>query len=217
MIDLAFRKHGARTFADLGGVWHVDGGYSFYTLREHAAEAGVLVDHNLTDALLEQARQAPRLRIVQGNFGEPAIAEEVGEVDVVYQFDTLLHQVAPAWNEVLELYAPRTKTFAIVQPQWKGERTVRLLDLEQEEYIRSVAPPNEFEEMRALLAKADEYHPERGRAFRDMDALFQWGITDADLIAALDALGFDVAFSRDWGSFRGLERFDRRAFVFTRR
>ena len=64
---------------------------------------------------------------------------EVGDVDAVILYDVLLHQVRPDWNEVLRMYAPRTRHFIVYNQQWvKGPDTVRLVDLGKDEYFRSV-------------------------------------------------------------------------------
>ncbi len=41
LIDLAFRTLPVRSFADLGGLWGVDAGYTFYALEHHAPTTGV--------------------------------------------------------------------------------------------------------------------------------------------------------------------------------
>lgn len=60
LIDRAFRRFGARSFADLGGVGKVDGGYTFYTFDEHRPERGVLADVR-AEYLREKAEQYPAL------------------------------------------------------------------------------------------------------------------------------------------------------------
>jgi len=202
-IDVAFALTHGQSFADLGGVWHVDGGYSFYALHHHA-EHGVLADEGVTPALLEQAESAPGLRIVQGDFTDRRNAQEVGAVDVLFHFDTLLHQ--HDWRNVLALYAEQTQAFAIVQPQAARGETVRLRDLSDERYLSFVSREEGVEaEVQRLMAEVG----------RDATAILQWAISDGDLIAELEHLGFRLRFFRDWGRFRNMPRFDRRAFVFT--
>jgi hypothetical protein len=48
LIDFARERLNMTSFADLGGVWHVDGGYSFYAMDHHAIKTGVLVDLEFT-------------------------------------------------------------------------------------------------------------------------------------------------------------------------
>jgi hypothetical protein len=214
-IDFAFEERGCRSFADLGGVWAVDGGYSCYAADLHGAERGVLVDDDLTPELERRAARLPALELVRGNFGAQSTADQVGEVDAIFLFDVLLHQVKPDWDEILSLYAPHARCFVIVQPQWNGDSTVRLLDLGEEEYLR-VIPSGGEEIYGGLFERLDEVNERRGRAWRDVHDIWQWGISDDDLVAAAERLGYECVWRRDEGSWRGLDAFHAGAFVFDR-
>ena len=226
LIDYAFRDLvGIRSFADLGGVWGVDGGYAFYALERYRPSRGVLVDTDVPTWVESRARRFPTLEVITGNFGDPAVAARVAEVDTVLLFDTLLHQVAPDWDAVLELYAPQTRSFLIYNPQWTGERTVRLLELGEDEYFRNVphavddATPTgpDGEPLYArLFGRLDEINTQHGRPWRDVHNVWQWGITDEDLVSTMDRLGFVVKSAGSFGPFKSLENFERRAFVFER-
>jgi hypothetical protein len=224
LIDFSVSEYGARSFADLGGVWGVDAGYTFYALEKLRASggpgAGVLVDTDFTAVVRERLPSYPELRIIEGNFGDKPTVEQIGRVDAVFLFDTLLHQVKPDWDEILELYAPHTNSFLIHNQQYTGVRTVRLLDLGEEEYFRNAyrganvdreKPPYD-----RLFEKLDEINPKHGRPWRDIHEIWQWGITDDDLVAKLRALGFKLDLFRDLGRFKDLERFERHAFAFSR-
>ncbi len=203
-----------RSFADLGGVWAVDGGYTFFALEQFDIERAYLVDEDHTDAVRERAAGFRQLELVGANFGAEATADRLGSVDAVILFDVLLHQVSPDWDQILELYAPRTRSFVIVNPQWTGEGdAVRLLDLGREEYLRSVPTLDLHSE---VFAKLDENNPQRGRPWRDVHDIWQWGISDAALTAALERLGFALVYFEDLGPWQGLERFRSRAFAFAR-
>jgi hypothetical protein len=118
------------SFADLGGIWNVDGAYTFYTLRNYGAKFAFLVDSYFTDAFLEKSRTQAKLKLIHGDFGEQSVARQIGTVDAIFLFDVLLHQVNPDWNEILELYSKQTKYFVVYNPQGTAsENTVRLLDL----------------------------------------------------------------------------------------
>jgi len=197
LIDSAFRDHGCRSFADLGGVWHVDGGYSFYTLHNYPV-TGVLVDAQRTPALDAQTQSAPRLQIVTGDFTDPALAAALPPVDAVFHFDTLLHQFD--WRTPLDLYRPHAHL--ICQPNWTGPTSVALTDLPEDDYLRVVMAPGEKPDPRLLTD------------LRDSTAIFRWGITDADLEQEMRARGYRLVFRRDWGPFREMEMFNRRAFLF---
>src|SRR3954451_8680535 len=90
LIDHCFEQLGSRSFADLGGIWAVDGGYARYAADVHGAERGVIVDEDFTATYLEQERRLPNLEHVRGNFGDPELARSLGGVDVVMLFDVLL-------------------------------------------------------------------------------------------------------------------------------
>lgn len=213
-IDAAFDRGDVRSVADLGGIWAVDGGYTFHALERHAPERAVLVDESVTPATRERARRHPQLEIVEGNFGDPAVAERVGTVDAVILFDVLLHQVAPDWDEVMRMYAERARYLIVVQPQYVGgSETVRLLDLGRERYLELVPDVPEHHE---VWTRMDEYLPERGRPYRDVHNIWQWGITDRDLRARAEALGLGLVYYEDNGTWQDRAAFGNHAFVFRR-
>lgn len=213
-IDAAFADGDVRSVADLGGIWAVDGGYSFYALEHHAPDRAVLVDESVTAATRERAARHPQLEIVEGNFGEREVVERIGDVDAVVLFDVLLHQVAPDWDAVMALYAERARRLVIVQPQWVvDDQTVRLLDLGRERYLELVPDVPEHHE---VWDRADEYLPERARRYRDVHNIWQWGISDRDLRARAAALGLEQVHYENGGIWQDREGFENHAFVFRR-
>jgi len=199
--------------------------HTFYALERYRPTRGVLVDTDVLPWVETRARRFPNLEVVTGNFGDEAVAERVGEVDAVFLFDTLLHQVAPNWDEVLKLYAPRTRSFLIYNPQWTGERTVRLLELGEDEYFRNVpharedptpTGPDGEPLYGSLFNRLDELNSQHGRLWRDVHNIWQWGIVDDDLVSTMSRLGFSLRSEASFGPFKSLERFERRAFVFER-
>jgi hypothetical protein len=214
VIDAAFERLGAASFADLGGVWAVDAGYSFYAIDKHAPSRAALVDEDFTDAVLARAPDYPQLELIEFNFGSGEAAERVGAVDVVLLFDVLLHQVAPNWDEILELYSGRTRAFGIVNPQYiRGEETVRLLDLGRDAYLDLVPSVPVHEE---IWDRIDDFDERRGRPARDVHDVWQWGIVDRDLISKMEELGFRQTYFENVGAWRGLSGFENHAFVFAR-
>jgi hypothetical protein len=218
VIDYCFEQLGCRSFADLGGVWAVDGGYSRYAADIHEAESGVIVDDDFTDEYLKQSRRLPKLTHVRRNFGDPALIEGLGDLDVAFFYDVLVHQVAPDWDELLELYAPHVRCFGIVQPQWNGDESVRLFDLGEEAYLAAIpsvdqGPGTVYD---GLFDRLDEINERRGRPWRDVHDVWQWGITDAGLIDRMADLGFGLRYFENTGSWRGLEDFHEGAFIFDR-
>lgn len=218
LLDLSLRKYGVRSLADLGCSFIVSGGYSFYALDLLETERAILVDFNLPSDLLEGVESRKGASTVQGSFGDEAIAEEIGQVDAVILFDILLHQVSPNWDEILSLYAPRTRLFVVYNQQWTGsDKTVRLLDLGAEEYRKNVpqAPQKKNEGLyRTVLERPEEFDLSSERPNRDTLGLWQWAITDADLIDKMYSLGFILRYYEDNGHFQDLENFRNRGFVF---
>ena len=71
---------GEGPFADLGGVWGVEGAYTFHALDKHRVRDAVLVDTHLTPTVVARAKSYPQLRLINGNFGSQAVVDEVGKV-----------------------------------------------------------------------------------------------------------------------------------------
>jgi hypothetical protein len=214
VLDFAFRRLGASSFADLGSAYRVDGGYSFYAIDVCGATRAVLVDTHPTDRLLAGAAERNQVEVIQGNFGDPGVIEKIGEVDAIVVFDVLLHQVAPDWDELLALYAPRTRLFIVHNPQWLGPKTVRLLDLGEEKFLASVPQIRNETVYRAAIDRPDEIAPAHGRRNRDVHHLWQWGITDEDLMSRMRSLSFALRYFQDHGYFWGLENFRSHSFIF---
>lgn len=218
LIDLALTELKAHSFADLGGVWGVNGGYTFYALEKHKLLTNaILVDTHPTNEMTERSKNFPQLKFIQGNFGDKRIVDEVGQVDAIFLFDVLLHQVAPNWDEVLELYAHQTRCMVIFNQQWIGtSSTVRLLDLGENEYFQNV-PHNRHESTyRMLFQKLHEKHPDHDRVWKDVHHIWQWGITDLDLKNKLESLGFRLQYSKNCGQFGKLANFENHAYIFTK-
>lgn len=217
LIDRAFTSLGIQSFADLGAVWRVEGAYTFHALEKHRIKDAVLVDLNVSQTVSARAESHPQLRLVRGNFGGQAVADQVGNVDAVFLFDVLLHQVDPDWDAILNLYAKYANSLLIYNQQWTGSgETVRLLDLGEKEYFRNVPHSRRVEEYQNLYQKLDEKHPETDRPWRDYPGIWQWGITDTDLEARVTELGFKLVYKKDCGRFGRLRNFRNHAFIFTR-
>jgi hypothetical protein len=218
-IDFAVDELGIQSFAELDFDLTL-GKHALYTIDKPAVQKGVLVDLRPSRArdqlltVLEHAAERPGMRVVEGRAFDATTIDEVGEVDAILLFNLLLHTVAPDWDRVLELYAPSTSCFVIGNPQWaEGERTTRLIDLGRERFLETVPPsgPN-----RDLFDNLDEWIPSQQRARRDSLAAWQWGITDAELRARLDELGFGLDYEWSLGRFPGADGFVNKTFVFSR-
>jgi hypothetical protein len=217
LISFAVHRLGVQTFADLGGVWGVEAGYTFYAL-DLGTTSGVLVDMAQTDTVVSVARTYPQLRVIRGDFGTEAIAAEVGQVDAVFLFDTLLHQVAANWDQILEMYSRHARCLLIYNQQWMGPgRRVRLLELGEDAYFRNVPHTRTEGPYEGLFAKLDTAHPRyTNRKWRDVPDIWQWGITDADLLEKAQDLGYSLQFFVNDGNFGSLPNFQNHAFLFSR-
>ena len=213
-VDAAFALPEVTSVADLGGVWAVDAGYTFHALERHSPQRAVLVDDDITPAVRTRATSFPQLRLLEQNFGLERTPGDVGPIGVVLLFDVLLHQVDPHWDEILRRYAPLAQAFAIVNPMYDAAvHTVRLLDLGEDRYRSSVPRQDNLD---GLFERLDQVNPQRGRPWRDVHDVWQWGITDADLRACMDTLGFTAVHAEQRGRWHGLADFEDCAYVFRR-
>jgi hypothetical protein len=217
MIDLAFNKYKARSFADLGAVWAVNGGYSFYALENYQPQSAFIVDWKITDEARENAAKYPQLSLVEANFGSAEVAERIGHVDAVFLFDVLLHQVKPDWDEVLAMYAPRARMMLIFNQQYIDfPATRRLVDLPREEYFRLVPEDPAQPHYAAAYDNPEGWIEQQQRTNRDQYGIWQWGITDADLDSAMKRLGFESVYTRNCGPFFGHRHIEDHAFLYIR-
>lgn len=219
IIDYVFSRCDPKpkSFADLGGVWGVDGAYTLYTLSKHYVERAYLVDAHFNDRVSEAARTFKNLNCLEGNFGDTAVAAKVGKVDAVFMFDILLHQVSPNWDDVMAMYAEQTNYLIILNQQWPRNKTIRLLDLGLDTYVRTVPGALNHPVYNALYDNLDEIHPQHNRPWRDVHHIWQWGIIDEDLIKAANNLGFRMLYYKDCGFFPNSNIFRNRAFVFQKK
>lgn len=218
LIDLACTELGARALADLGGVWRVNGGYTFYALKRHRPGRAVLVDLSFTPEVRQRAGSYPQLELVVANFALRETAERVGPVDAVLLFDVLLHQVRPDWDGALRNWAAHAKHFVIFNQQFTGPETIRLVELGPGDYFRHVPTDMSVPEYRDLFERLDEPHPfyDDGRTYRDQHSVWQWGITDADLRRVAGSLGFREVYFKNCGPWPGVEQIENHAFIFSR-
>lgn len=217
MIDHAFSSLGVESFADLGGVWGVEGAYTFHALDKHEIKAAALVDTHLTPTVVDRAKSYPQLRLINGNFGDQNVADEVGDVDAIFLFDVLLHQVSPNWDSVLKMYAKMHVCLLFIINNGR----VPMAPYDSWIWVRRnisgmCRTPRYRKPYRNLFEKLDEKHPDHDRAWRDVHHIWQWGITDDDLEAAVARLGFDLKYKKECGRFGRLANFTNRAFIFSR-
>ena len=214
-IDYAFRELGIKSFADLGGVWGVDGGYTFYALENYSVEACFLVDLFFSDNARRRSKHFKQLKLIQGDFGSQDTIRQLPELDAIFLFDVLLHQVGPDWQDIVRMYSAITRCFIVFNPQWVGLDTVRLTDVGEDEYFENVPHSRDEEPYATAFSHLDEIDPQTGQKYRDYKGIWQWGITDKDLCALMEELGFDMVYSRNPGQWGALKNFELHAFIFT--
>jgi hypothetical protein len=206
----------ARTFADLGGVWRVNGAYSVHTLRHHRIDRGILIDTDVPPGLEKRLKKYPQLEVIRGDFASQRSADAIGGVDIVYLFDVLLHQAHPHWDEVLTLYSKISPCIVIYNQQFtRGEEAIRLTDLPLSEYVKLV-PDFRLDVYRYVFDHKSEMHPTYGKAWGDIHNIFQWGITDRALRTTMKHLGYEEVYYANHGRFSELPAFENHAFVFVR-
>lgn len=218
LIDEAFSKFKYNSFATLGDVWVVDGGYTFHTLEKHNISKAFLVDTHLNDTVRNRAQGFDELELIDGNFGEEKVRDKIGAVDAIILYDVLLHQVEPDWERVLEMYSSQTKCFLIYNQQWiDSPKTIRLLDMGEEEYFKNTPQLAYNEPYLGLFEKLDKKHPDYdNRNWRDVHHIWQWGITDEDLLEVMSSLGFKSQLQINCGPSQGLSKFEDHAFIFSK-
>lgn len=192
----------------------MEGGYTFYALETYQPGRAVLVDEEPTAIVIGRAKGFPTLTLLAKNFGEEQTPPSLGHVDAVLLFDVLLHQVDPDWDGILRMYASVTDCFIIANPQYiAAPTTTRLLDLGRERYMKLVPPQPRYGD---LFDRLDEYLPDRGRRYRDIHNVWQWGIVDRDLVAGMNNLGFELVYFENAGQWQAQPAFEHHAFVFER-
>jgi hypothetical protein len=214
LIDEVCSDSSIKTIVDLGGIWGVDGAYTFYTLEKYPILKACIIDTDITDETRKKAELFPQLTLLSANFGENKIVDSLQKVDMILAFDILLHQVSPHWNKILEMYSKITKYFCIFNPQWRQSDTVRLIDLGVEEYFKNVPHTRDEEPYKSFIEKMFLVHPQHNKLYRDIHNVWQWGITDNDLINTMENFGFKNIYHENYGQWGNLENFENGAFIF---
>lgn len=217
LIDKAYKKCKFSSFADLGGCWGVNGGYTFYTLSSYDIVKAYIVDNFVTEIATRNAKAYPQLTIIQGDFGNSGVIDKIDTVDAIIAYDILLHQVSPNWDEILRKYSDKTNLFIIYNQMFTGsKKTTRLIELGKEEYLKNTPYRENGDESRIdnWFRKHDEIDPRFNKKYKDSPNFWQWGITDADLVNKMWGLGFKVEFMENYGNFKSLPLIENHAFLF---
>lgn len=218
LVDKAFSKLPAlKSCADLGACWGVDGGYSRYALENAHVEKAVIVDQHITDPTIDWVRDEPRAHLVSGLFGDNATIDEVGDVDIVFFFDVLLHQVAPDWDEVLARWSKNTKYFLIHNPMWTvGRETIRFPNYGFEWFKANVVYQHEGR-LKDWFSRHDAFDADQGKKLRDVHNFWQFGITDEDMRNVMNKLGFECIYQEYFKSRSGKPWIKNYGYIFKRK
>ena len=115
------------------------------------------------------------------------------------------------------MYSAATDCFIIYNQQFiASETTVRLPNLGPEKYFEHVRMDPENPAYKNLFSSPDEIHPQHNRPWRDVHNVWQWGISDRDLVDTLQRLGFRMMYRKNHGRFSNFNSFENHAFIFVR-
>jgi len=202
LIDVAASSFNPKSWIDLGGTWRVRGGYSYYISSKYTPETVTLCDITMPQEILDISSEYG-VRCVEGSFG--CLSDKVGDFDAALMFDILLHQYYPDWMGLLALYSKHVKVMLVVNPQ--AAETKLIVDLPTDEYRSWIPQP--------ILDSCDMYESESSE-LKGRSAVWQWAISNRDLISVMATLGFEVVFLRDYGRFLGCEKYHNVGFIFAR-
>jgi len=184
LLDLVLIKNEINSFADLGGVWRVNSGYSFYILDKKPIKKAYFVDETFTNAVRKKIQNYPHVELIEGDFRYKKTMDKVPSVDLMILFDVVLHQ--PEWQNMLALCVPKSKIVAIYQPQYIGEKTIRLLDLPKDKYLELINEQEKGDYKEIFKS------PENIEKYKQITKVWQWGMTDKDLIEEMKKLGYTL-------------------------
>jgi hypothetical protein len=93
--DYLARYVAGGTFADIGGMWGINGEHSFWA-EEAGATRVVLVDIDATEEFeRKRSERDSKVEFVRAEASSPELVDEVGVVDVVWCFGLLYHHPSP--------------------------------------------------------------------------------------------------------------------------
>ena len=218
LLDIAFGNYKINSIAELGCVWGIDCSYGIYSLEKFKLKNVKMVDTHWTEVALEIASKYSEIEVYKGDFGDSNIVKKVGEIDAIILFDVLLHQVAPDWTRILEMYSKYTDHFIIFNQDWTGSNiSTRLIDLGEEDYFKNV-PHNQNEiTYNTMFNNLYEKHPIHNKIWRDVHHVWQWGITKEDLISTMEKLNFSLEYYCTHGKLGNLKSFEEHSYIFKKK
>lgn len=213
----AVRKHGVKSFADIGGCWGVHAAYTVDILEKNAIDKAYVADGNVNPQSRAAGAPFPQLEFIEGQFNEHAFIEPFPQVDALIMYSILVHQANLDWDAFLEAWSKKARVIVIYNQMWKKtKKTVRFPDQGLKWYLRNV-----FFSKREIIVdwfqRLDEPY-KNGRKWRDAHHYWQVGITTADLVGKMKSLGFRLDFHQNYGPFhhRRTPWIENEGFVFVR-
>ncbi len=107
---------------------------------------------------------------------------------------------------MLSFCASKAHILAIHDPQFQGRASVRLLDFGEKAYFELVPHGKKGPPYEELFTPQEE---------RDSSAIWQWGISDSDLVDTVQTLDFSLVYSAH-GDFWPNKHFRTMGFIFER-
>ena len=219
LISIAYEISPFRSFADLGGCWGVNGGYSFHA-RHIAGDAftkGYVLDQTITPLTKKRLKGVDNLFPYEGLLGSQGAVEAVGEVDALIIFDVLLHQVNPDWDEFLRKWLNSANTAIIYNQNWiKTMDTVRFVDFGFEWYLQNVYFNDDEKKLRGWFDEHHQLNFEQGKPQRDIHNWWQFGIALTDLVRVARESGFSLRYLNSWNSYDNFPWIVDQGMIFTR-
>lgn len=214
LLCLANELYQLKSLCDIGGVWGVEGGYSIYAKSVLGIPDVTLIDSHWTEESRVLCRHSG-VEIEENFLNLSKVVCDQQSWGAVCLFHFLLHQVSPDWREILRILSNKVTCFLINNPQWIKDKTgFRLLDLGVENYFSFVPHDKSDPSYKKILEspfEIDEFHQ---KANRDLHHIWQWAITNDDLIDCMKALGFHLVYMRPSGVWDHNENFQDFGFIF---
>ncbi|XOB61999.1 hypothetical protein ACMC56_15580 [Campylobacterota bacterium DY0563] len=215
LLDIALSNYPIQNIVELGCVWGIDCSYGIYAMEKYDLDNVQMVDTHWTEKASKRVASFKKIKKIKNDFSLKNTVDTIGKVDAVIFFDILLHQVAPDWNRILEIYAKNTDYFIIFNQDWiETSLTTRLLDLGEEEYFKYVPHTKEEKPYDKLFENLYIKHPVHNKIWRDVHHIWQWGIVSEDLISTMRKLGFKLQYFYNHGKINNLPSFEEHSYIF---
>ena len=205
------KNYNIKTSIDFGGIWNVDGFYTKHMHETYSLNKSTIVDRFWPSDLKE------KLDLIGIECADCLFSDfdfENKSYDVCILFDVLLHQVIPDWRNFLGRISKHCEFIVIYNPQWLRRTSCRLTDLDDRQYFMEIPhepcedPYNYYTNNRQGKCSY------AGVQIKDSFRLWQWGITNLDLINAMHNYGFQLIYLKNYFGWTQLKNFQNYGFIF---